>query len=166
MPRNTRDYLTLGMLTLVVVASGFDLVSDVGHGASALHLFIESVVLALALVLLGWILLDLRRQALRIADLEHQLEQARAPQRPRSPELEDARKRFRDAVNHQFDAWELTESEREVGWLLLKGLSVKEIAAARSTHEKTSRHQASSIYRKAGLPGRHGFAAWFIEDLI
>jgi len=50
--------------------------------------------------------------------------------------------------------------------LLLKGLSIKEIAALRETHEKTVRQQASAIYRKAGVAGRHAFAAWFIEDLL
>ena len=50
--------------------------------------------------------------------------------------------------------------------LLLKGLSLKEIAAVRNTHEKTTRQQASAIYRKAGVTGRHAFSAWFIEDYL
>jgi DNA-binding CsgD family transcriptional regulator len=36
----------------------------------------------------------------------------------------------------------------------------------RDTHEKTVRQQASAIYRKAGVSGRHAFAAWFIEDFL
>jgi DNA-binding CsgD family transcriptional regulator len=53
-----------------------------------------------------------------------------------------------------------------VGRLLLKGLSLKEIAAIRNTLEKTVRQQASSIYKKAELNGRHAFSAWFIEDIL
>ena len=53
-----------------------------------------------------------------------------------------------------------------MGRLLLKGLSIKEIASLRETHEKTVRQHASAIYRKAELPGRHAFAAWFLEDLL
>ena len=49
---------------------------------------------------------------------------------------------------------------------MLKGLSFKEIAALRQTREKTVRAQASAIYRKAGVNGRHAFAAWFIEDFL
>lgn len=50
--------------------------------------------------------------------------------------------------------------------LLLKGLSFKEIASVRDTMEKTVRQQASTIYRKANVSGRHAFSAWFIEDLL
>ena len=63
-------------------------------------------------------------------------------------------------------AKQVTTSEKDVGWLLSKGLSLKEIAAIRETLEKTVRQQASSIYKKAGLSGRHAFSAWFIEDAL
>jgi DNA-binding CsgD family transcriptional regulator len=66
----------------------------------------------------------------------------------------------------QFEEWGLTQTEKEVSLLLLKGLSFKEIAAVRKTLEKTVRQQASSIYKKAGVTGRHEFSAWFIEDIL
>jgi DNA-binding CsgD family transcriptional regulator len=50
--------------------------------------------------------------------------------------------------------------------LMLKGLSLQEIAALRSTREKTVRQHASNVYHKAGIEGRHALAAWFLEDLI
>jgi DNA-binding CsgD family transcriptional regulator len=50
--------------------------------------------------------------------------------------------------------------------LLLKGLSFNEISAIRETKEKTVRQQASEIYKKAGVVGRHAFAAWFFEDFL
>ncbi|MBX9604623.1 MAG: LuxR C-terminal-related transcriptional regulator, partial [Gammaproteobacteria bacterium] len=78
----------------------------------------------------------------------------------------DARRQLGELINAQFVAWGLTDSEREIGWLLLKGLSLKEIAALRATAEKTVRTQASALYQKAGLDGRHAFAAWFLEDLL
>ena len=74
--------------------------------------------------------------------------------------------RLGEAIAQQFATWELTQSEREVGWLLLKGLTLKEIAAMRDTAEKTVRQHASAIYRKSGVSGRHAFAAWFIEDCL
>src|SRR5262245_12098800 len=37
------------------------------------------------------------------------------------------------AIDRQFVAWKLTEAEREIGLLILKGLSLKEIAAVRVT---------------------------------
>lgn len=166
MPGSTRDYLTLAVMALVVAASGWDIATDLGHGAPMTHLVQEGVVMLLAFAVVLWIVLDLRRQTQRVAQLERELATVREQAAQRAPELEEARERLGRAIAAQFDAWDLTESERGVGWLLLKGLSIKEIAALRSTHEKTVRQQASAIYRKAGLPGRHAFVAWFIEDLL
>jgi DNA-binding CsgD family transcriptional regulator len=78
----------------------------------------------------------------------------------------EAREKLGNVVTRQFSEWGLTGSEVEVGWLLLKGLSLKEIAIVRNTQEKTVRQQASSIYKKAGISGRHAFSAWFIEDIL
>jgi DNA-binding NarL/FixJ family response regulator len=70
------------------------------------------------------------------------------------------------AIHRQFDAWGLTLAEREVGLLLLKGLSHKEIARVRRTSEATIRQQAAAIYQKANLSGRAALAAYFLEDLL
>jgi DNA-binding CsgD family transcriptional regulator len=69
-------------------------------------------------------------------------------------------------MDRQFQDWGMTEAEREVGLLILKGLSHKEIAALRATTEATVRQQAQAIYRKAKLPGKAAFSAYFLEDLL
>lgn len=71
-----------------------------------------------------------------------------------------------DAIETQFSRWNLTEAEREVALLLLKGLSLKEIAAVRATNERTVRAQARALYSKAGLTGRAALSAFFLEDLL
>jgi DNA-binding CsgD family transcriptional regulator len=71
-----------------------------------------------------------------------------------------------EAIDRQFLTWKLSEAEREVGLLILKGLSLKEIAAVRVTSERTIRAQARSIYAKAGLSGRAALSAFFLEDLL
>lgn len=71
-----------------------------------------------------------------------------------------------EAIDAQFSRWNLTEAEREVALLLLKGLSLKEIAAIRATTERTVRAQARSLYTKAGLTGRAALSAFFLEDLL
>jgi DNA-binding CsgD family transcriptional regulator len=71
-----------------------------------------------------------------------------------------------DAIDEQFTRWNLTEAEREVALLLLKGLSLKEIAQVRSTSERTIRAQARSLYGKAGVSGRAALSAFFLEDLM
>ncbi|PKH88133.1 hypothetical protein CXF79_09395 [Colwellia sp. Bg11-28] len=69
-------------------------------------------------------------------------------------------------MKEQFSHWGLTVSECEVSLLLIKGLSMKEIAEARQVKEKTVRGQATAIYAKANCAGRHELAAYFIEDLM
>jgi len=166
MPGTLRDYVTLGLLFLVLAASALDITTDIGHGAPIAHLVQESLLMICAFGMVVWITRDLRRQTHRVEALQAELETARSQASQRAPQLEQARRRLGEAIDDQFRDWALTESEREVGWLLLKGLSIKEIAAMRATHEKTVRQQASAIYRKADLPGRHAFVAWFIEDLL
>lgn len=77
-----------------------------------------------------------------------------------------ARRQYSQVIHDQFELWQLTQSEQNVAMLLLKGLSFKEISAVRETKEKTVRQQASTIYNKSGVEGRHDFAAWFLEDFI
>lgn len=70
------------------------------------------------------------------------------------------------AINEQFSRWNLTEAERDVALLLLKGLSTKEIAQVRGASERTIREQARSVYTKASLSGRAALSAFFLEDLL
>ena len=70
------------------------------------------------------------------------------------------------AIARQFEQWNFTGAEREVALLMLKGFVHKEIAALRGTTEATVRHQARTIYQKAGVDGRAGFCAYFLEDLL
>jgi DNA-binding CsgD family transcriptional regulator len=69
-------------------------------------------------------------------------------------------------IRDQFEAWGLTAAEQEVGRLLLKGLSHKEIARVRQTSEATIRQQAAALYHKSGLSGRAALSAFFLEDLL
>jgi DNA-binding CsgD family transcriptional regulator len=71
-----------------------------------------------------------------------------------------------EAIDLQFSRWNLTEAEREVALLLLKGLSLKEAAQVRATSERTIRAQARSLYAKAGVTGRAALSAFFLEDLL
>jgi len=71
-----------------------------------------------------------------------------------------------EAIDGQFSRWNLTEAEREVALLLLKGLSLKEVAQVRATSERTIRAQARSLYAKAGVTGRAALSAFFLEDLL
>ncbi|MCM8854749.1 MAG: helix-turn-helix transcriptional regulator [Candidatus Thiodiazotropha sp.] len=80
--------------------------------------------------------------------------------------MSDLIKGLSHGIARQFNQWALTAAEREVGLLILKGMSYKEIAIMRDVSEKTVRQQAHSIYRKAKLSGRAALSAYFLEDLL
>ena len=71
-----------------------------------------------------------------------------------------------EEIEKQFELWTLTIAEREVGLLMLKGFSHREVASLRGTTEATVRHQARAVYQKSGLSGRSAFCAYFLEDLL
>jgi DNA-binding CsgD family transcriptional regulator len=73
---------------------------------------------------------------------------------------------LRVEMDTQFERWGMSAAEKDVGMLILKGLSHKEIARLRGTTEATVRQQAQSIYQKSDLPGKTAFSAYFLEDLI
>jgi len=164
---NKDKYLLL-VFALMIIGSGMDIYTDLSHSISFKHVIEEAVLFALSLVALLWLLKDIKNQQKEIDNLTQALDEAKQQVRNRPPEqyVLAARKRLADVISQQFTEWALSPSEKEVGLMLIKGLSLKEIAALRNTLEKTVRQQASSIYKKADINGRHAFSAWFIEDIL
>lgn len=146
------DAVATLLFALVLLVVGADLLSDAGSGAGGFHLGSEglgTLVAAIgALVFLRRLLAERQESATWRAKAEDLLAQTGG------------------SVRDQFVVWELTPAESEVALLLLKGLSLKEAAAVRSTSERTTREQARAVYKKAQVAGRAELAAWFIEDLL
>ncbi len=86
------------------------------------------------------------------------------------PQFKNEVQKYKDglveAINQQFKIWGLTESEADVALLLVKGLSMKDIAKIRGTSEATVRQQSSSIYHKSNLENRNQLTSYFLEDLF
>lgn len=154
------------LLTVVTILTTTDLIGDYYEGTDTWHLLLE---LAVVLVSIGGIIYLFRAMQARQRELEAvrtQLNQTHEHLSEARQQLRSAGHAYQTVIQQQFDAWQLTPSEKEVAALLLKGLSFDEIATVRATKEKTVRQQATAIYRKAGLNGRHEFAAWFFEDFL
>jgi len=99
-------------------------------------------------------------------DLMRNLEIARAEGTAWRKKAEAHLRGLRHEMDAQFEDWGMSEAEKDVGMLILKGLSHKEISRLRGTTEATVRQQAQSIYQKSDLPGKTAFSAYFLEDLI
>lgn len=139
---------------------------DIAQGLPLSHLVHEALILLFCLFLTLIQLRVISSQKRRLSQSEtaiQQLTESREDFRRKSMRFSEE---FAAAVAQQFGAWNLTESERDVALLLIKGLSMKEIADDRQSKETTVRQQAAVIYRKAGVEGRQELAAFFLEDLF
>ena len=158
--RSNRPTVTaIGLFAAVVVLIGWDLFVDYGEGVSVLHLISEFAIFLVALsgTVLMWLQLDRTR-----SDLVEALVEAKQWKK----ESHELIQGLGIAIERQFERWQLTNAEAEVGLLLLKGLSHKEIAGIRQTSERTVREQSRALYRKSGLSGRSSLSAFFLEDLL
>ena len=161
-----KEILLIVIFTVVVLASGADFIADVSYGADTKHIIKEAVVVISSIIAIALLMISLKQQKSEIISLRQDLQASNKTNSKAQKYVLDARKKLGNVITQQFSEWMLTNSETEVGWLLLKGLSLKEIAIIRETKEKTVRQQASSIYKKSGVNGRHEFSAWFIEDIL
>lgn len=71
-----------------------------------------------------------------------------------------------EAIDEEFNRWGLTPSEKEVGIMIIKGLSYSEIATLRNISERTARNQGSSLLNKSDLKNKSELIAYFLEDLL
>ena len=172
--------LPLAVLAAVAVLLGVDIVADMLGWGGLLHLLLEVV---MAVVLLGGIVVLWRRYAeerararalgtqlgaldARLATTNAELSASHAAAAQWREEAKRSVAGLAIAIDNAFAAWGLSPGESEVGFLLVKGLALKEIASLRGTSERTVRDQAGAIYRKSGLAGRAELSAYFLEDLL
>jgi DNA-binding CsgD family transcriptional regulator len=156
----------LGLFATILLFIAWDLVEDYRSGTALPHLLFEFAILLMAAagIVILWIRFISAREAARF--LERDLEAARREARRWRDESRDLLDGLGTAIDRQFIRWELTPAEAEIGLLILKGLTHKEIAQIRKTSERTVRQQARSLYLKAGLAGRAELSAFFLEDLL
>ena len=150
----------------IAVSMGVDIASDLAAGTGIQHLALEIFTALSALAGFVFMWRTMRGAMRRAGELQVALDGTRADLLHWRGEAQDLLLGLGAAIDRQFDRWGLSPAEREVGLLLLKGLSLKEVAEMRSTSERTVRQQALAVYRKAGLSGRAELAAFFLEDLL
>lgn len=159
--------LALFCLVLIVVVSIFDLAEDYLEGAPLEHIAFEIALtsISMACILYLWTksILFMKKQN---AGLRSSLSAAQAEAAQWRQDAREMLAGLSKAIDTQFERWGLSEAERDIAGLLLKGLSTKEIAELRNTSEKTVRQQAVAVYEKSNLDGRAQLAAFFLEDLL
>lgn len=81
-------------------------------------------------------------------------------------ELNVASGAFQEVIEQHFARWGLTAAESDVALFLIKGLSIADVAALRSTRDGTIKAQSAAIYRKAGVSSRSELISVMVEELI
>lgn len=165
MNKNERLLIAVTLL-LISGLTFFDLITDLKEGVTWWHVSVEGVVALVAGSGFVYLLISM-------FDLKHGLESERKLTGRLIAENEKYKEQSKSyieglsqTIDTQLSEWQLTKSEKEVAFLLLKGFSLKEVAEFRGTTEKTARTQSASIYAKAGLANRSQLSAFFLEDLL
>ena len=149
-----------------VVLVGLDLLSDYGKGSSGTHLLFEGILLAISGTFFVLAVKQLTEAKKEIRALKGDVEKLHQEKEQWKGETHQLLAGLSVKIENQFSGWQLTQAETEVGFLLLKGFSLKEIADIRKTKVKTVQQQSQAIYQKTGLASRSELAAFFLEDLL
>ncbi len=159
----------LAAFVFIGVLAAIDIVADIQEGTETIHIVIEGIVFIVASISALVISLRLLKEAKDsrqlVKEITLELQRNRQEATEWRNETQALLQGLGNSINKQFERWKLTPSEKEIGLFLLKGLSHKEVAYIRGVSEATARQQARSIYKKAGLTGRHDLAAFFLEEL-
>lgn len=159
MKENNQKIVFTLVLATIFTSVCLDIVVEWGKDVGALHLVIE-IFIALS-VLAGIIFLWFRN-----IFLNKQLVVSKAESHKWKEQNAHLIGGLSKAIDLQLEEWKLSPSEKEISLLLLKGLSLKEIAEIRGVSERTVRQQSVNVYQKSGLAGRAELSAYFLEDLL
>lgn len=152
---------------IFVTAAIIDSINDLHDGAHGTHVAAQ---LTFGAVILGGLVWVMR---LRVQRVEAAMEASRQKLEELKREADvwrdraaSLKQRIGEAVDLQFDLWHLSNAEKEVTRLVLKGLSNKEISEVRSASEQTVKQQINAVFKKSGLSSRAQLLAFFLEDLF
>lgn len=156
------------LAVLSILASFFvlDIFFDLKEGIPLSHIWHEIVLFVLAFSASVWQIKVIISKNAHITSLNAELLETKKSYQDWKLKSQESSHELGRLIDGQFAIWRLSESERDVALLLIKGFSMKEIADFRQTHEKTVRQQSTSIYKKSGLSGRQELAAFFLEDML
>lgn len=150
--------LKLTILFLFIL-SGFlavDVVTDIKEQIPFRHWFHELLLVSCCLLWIIYQLYLMKKKRKLISSVMGENDEYRK-------RLNSIKHEFELMVTEQLQNWQLTTSEIDIANLLIKGVTMKEIASLRGSKESTIRQQAAAIYRKSGLENRNQLAAYFLD---
>jgi len=158
-----RDKLiTLGLFVIMTL-NMMDVATDIQLKVPTWHIIEEAFIVLLSASMALFLTWEMHKRTQSLKRVSNALKQHKQQLSIINAQFEQAQQTFALAISIQFEQWQLTNSEQEVALMLLKGYSLQEISDIRDTKEKTVRQQASTIYSKAEMEGRHALSAHFLD---
>ena len=115
------------ILAIIVIGNLGDVAYDYQGGASTVHIVMELSIAIVSFALITALIIGIWKQSQSNARLKAELfSVSKANPQSLPPALASARHELGLVLKEQFKDWNLTQTEREVAMLLLKGLSFKE----------------------------------------
>lgn len=143
----------IGVQATCAIVFLWDVVQDISTpGDLDWHLLPEGLAVAALLLGIGFQVVYLLHLLQRKASLERSVGMASA--------------QLQDVIQTHFDDWKLTASERDVAALMIKGLSISEIAGVRGSAEGTVKAHLNAIYRKSNARNRAEVLSHIMDALI
>ncbi len=146
---NERYFFILCCLIYITIMV-FDVFWDYKSGVPLEHMIHELGAMMIALTFLVMQILSLEEKNRTIRLKGETLSQVLTKNKELKVRLDQLKNDFRSLVESQFNVWDLSESEKEISFYILRGLSMKEIAELRQSSEQTIRQQA--VLRPAVVP--------------
>jgi DNA-binding CsgD family transcriptional regulator len=155
--KERRATVLAGIILLQAICALFfvgDVLADITAVAQIadVHLGLEALAAVSLIAGILFLMNELRRLLIRMGDMDTGLRAAQG--------------QMADVMQDFFDVWNLTEAERDVAIMILKGLDNETIAQVRHTAPGTVRAQATRVYAKSGSDGRAQFISLFMEELM
>ena len=143
----------IGVQTVCALVFLWDVVHDLQEPLADLWHLVPEAMAGLALFIgIGFEVVYLLHLLQRKASLERSVGMASA--------------QLQDVVQSHFDSWKLTASERDVAALMIKGLSIAEIASVRGSADGTVKAHLNAIYRKSNARNRAEVLSHIMDAMI
>ncbi|MFT6070328.1 MAG: DNA-binding CsgD family transcriptional regulator [Bacteriovoracaceae bacterium] len=162
----TLTYLLTAVFLLIVTDITFDFLEGLPMKAMAFDLILEGSILVLVLITANYVWKKFTSEIETKESVEQDLEETKKLALLWEEKSKHFIREFQAHVTTQFNAWNLSKSEKDISILILQGMSSKEISGVRFTSERTIRNQCRSIYEKSKLSGKSELSAFFLSELI
>lgn len=158
------------LLVAVLIFAVVDISTDILDNESFTHIILDIVMAAFSLSMIGYLTYKFGQVRLALSAQLREIEKQKVEVTKQADLWQNKAQLLKQGLSEEIEtkmqSWGLSQAEHEIGILLLKGLSLKEIADIRQTSERTVRHQSLAVYAKANVAGRAELSAYFLEDFL